>query len=49
MSENTPPEDSELDERENGGFCPKCGGSGDSSDGLLVCEHCDGEGHEWWQ
>jgi len=35
---------------ENGGFCPKCGGSGrdDYSDGLMECEHCNGEGHEWW-
>lgn len=43
-------EDDEDIEPENGGFCPKCDGSGRDrmSDGLLPCEHCDGEGYEWW-
>ncbi|MFL9904546.1 hypothetical protein PQR71_41540 [Paraburkholderia fungorum] len=44
------PDDEDLAEPANGGFCPKCGGSGrDYSDGLMECEHCDGEGYEWWQ
>ena len=36
---------------ENGGFCPKCDGSGRNrfDDGLTDCEHCDGEGYEWWK
>ncbi|NPT59050.1 hypothetical protein [Paraburkholderia elongata] len=44
-------DDEDLDEPANGGFCPKCGGSGrdDFSDGLMECDHCQGEGHEWWQ
>ena len=44
-------EDDESDaEPANGGFCPKCGGSGrdDFSDGLMECGHCQGEGYEWW-
>jgi len=31
--------------------CPQCGGSGrdDWNDGIMPCEHCDGEGYEWWK
>lgn len=31
--------------------CLACGGSGGDpwNDGILPCEHCDGEGYEWWQ
>lgn len=30
--------------------CPACNGSGGDpwNDGCLPCEHCDGEGYQWW-
>jgi DnaJ-class molecular chaperone len=50
-NEMTPDDEQDDEPVENGGFCPKCGGSGrdDYSDGLMDCEHCDGEGYEWWK
>jgi hypothetical protein len=27
--------------------CPVCGGDG-MDDDVTPCEHCDGEGYEWW-
>lgn len=41
----------DLDARRADGFCPSCGGSGrdDWSDGIMPCEHCDGEGYAWWR
>lgn len=27
--------------------CPACGGTG-TSDDLTTCQHCDGEGYQWW-
>lgn len=29
--------------------CLDCGGSGLEMDGPEWCEHCDGEGYEWWR
>jgi DnaJ-class molecular chaperone len=30
--------------------CPDCGGSGcDSWESFMPCQHCDGEGYEWWR
>ena len=29
--------------------CPECEGTGGHSiDDMMPCEHCDGEGVEWW-
>ncbi len=30
--------------------CPYCSGTGGDpwNDGVTPCEHCDGEGYEWW-
>ena len=40
-------DDSEVHDR----TCRECGGSGrdEWNDGILPCEHCDGEGYEWWK
>jgi hypothetical protein len=29
--------------------CRQCHGTGQSWDGILPCDNCDGEGYEWWQ
>lgn len=55
MSEHMPPwEANELeydyDESEQDLTCPVCAGTGGDpwNDGILPCEHCDGEGYLWY-
>lgn len=43
-SENVP-----LDEPAHDNTCPYCHGIGTYMGDTEPCEHCDGEGREWWR
>jgi DnaJ-class molecular chaperone len=43
-------DDEGFEEFEPTPVCPNCHGTGGEpyDDGVTPCEHCDGEGYEWW-
>lgn len=45
-----PPDDWEDEGYEPFATCGHCSGTGGDpwNDGIMPCEHCDGEGYAWW-
>lgn len=43
-------DDEGFEEFEPTPVCPNCHGTGGEpyDDGVTPCEHCDGEGYQWW-
>lgn len=41
----------DQDDEERDASCPRCNGTGGEpyDDGITPCEHCDGEGYEYWK
>jgi hypothetical protein len=44
-------DDYDFEDEHEDRTCPRCYGTGGDpyDDGITTCDHCDGEGYEWWR